>query len=101
MPENMIKYAVRVPININRELLQALLVKSHNPHDIHNPILLDKMLFVISELFRVQLTNVWDDIHEDGMAHLQPPLVAKLPRTGSMVADAETGSRHRERLRRP
>lgn len=86
MPENMIKYAVRVPVNITRELLQALLVKSNNPNDVHNPILLDKMLFVISEIFRVQLNNVWDDINEDGMAHLQAKyLKANLSRSGGVT----------------
>ena len=86
MPENMIKYAVRVPINITRELLQTLLMKSSNPIDVQNPILIDKMLFVISEIFRVQLNNIWDDINDDGMAHLQAKyLKANLSRSGGVT----------------
>jgi hypothetical protein len=79
-------YTVRVPINITLESIRELLLKSIHPNDANNKILIDKMLFVVSEIFRVQMNSIWDDNHDDGMAHLQAKyLKANLSRSGGVT----------------
>jgi hypothetical protein len=79
-------FTVRVPTNITLESIRELLLKSIHPNDANNKILIDKMLFVVSEIFRVQMNSIWDDNHDDGMAHLQAKyLKANLSRSGGVT----------------
>jgi hypothetical protein len=59
------KYFVRIPVEITREGFRDALIKLNQPQKAENEILLDKMLYLISEIHRVSISNYFKN--EDGV----------------------------------
>jgi hypothetical protein len=80
------KYFVRIPVEITREGFRDTLIKLNQPQKAANEILLDKMLYLTSEIHRVSISKFFEN--EDGveMTHLHSKyLKGNLGRAGKVT----------------
>jgi hypothetical protein len=80
------KYFVRIPVEITRKAIRDALIKAKQPEKAANEILLDKMLYLVSEIHRVSISNYFKN--EDGveMTHLHSKyLKGNLARAGKVT----------------